>query len=253
MNTECTGQTFLFQPQFTTGKPNGRKRSVEATFDGGVITSDGGALLVREVEEKRGILRQFAECFADYRRPDLTEREVYELLAQRVYGIVPGYEDLKDHDDLRHDPLPALLVGKTDVTGEGRKHKRDRGKALAGKSTLNRLELTPEDADAGCFYPLESLPRLIFPPLATDLSYPHRLSGPFRSPFPRPGDKCGLERLPKSLSKCARRSVGGIGDPASSSRDRRSTEITDLGYNCGVFLRFLFRNRSRSGFITMFS
>ena len=166
MNTECDRQTFLFQPQFTTGKPNGRKRSVEATFDGGVITSDGGALLVREVEEKRGILRQFAECFADYRRPDLTEREVYELLAQRVYGIVPGYEDLKDHDDLRHDPLPALLVGKTDVTGEGRKHKRDRGKALTGKSTLNRLELTPEDADAGSRYK-----KIVFMPEKIDRTF----------------------------------------------------------------------------------
>ncbi len=93
MDTECSRQTFLFQPQFIGRKPNSRKRIVTATFDGGVITSDGGGLLVREVEKELRILRQFAECFTDHRDPDLTEHRVYELLAQRVYGIVLGDED----------------------------------------------------------------------------------------------------------------------------------------------------------------
>src|SRR4051794_1943409 len=113
-------------------------RQVLADFDGGDITSDGGALLLRETERLTGIIRQFAACFTDHRNPDLTEHSVEHLLAQRVYGLALGYEDLNDHDDLRCDPLPAAVVGTADPTGKTRRRQRDRGKPLAGKSTLNR-------------------------------------------------------------------------------------------------------------------
>jgi hypothetical protein len=119
---------------------------VVARFDGGQITTEAGALLLRPVEQRTGILRQFAACFRDYRRADLVEHSVGELVRQRVYGIALGYEDLNDHDRLRQDPLLALLSGKRDVEGEHRRREQDRGKAGAGKSTLNRLELTPADA-----------------------------------------------------------------------------------------------------------
>jgi hypothetical protein len=122
-------------------------RAVTGRFDGGAITSDAGGLLLREVEVRSGIVRRFAACFSDFRHPDLAEHTVYELLAQRVFALALGYEDLNDHDALRYDPLLAVLVGKADPTGQSRRRRRDRGKALAGKSTLNRLELTPVGAD----------------------------------------------------------------------------------------------------------
>ena len=139
MNTECTQLTFNFYPLL--------KREVVAKFDGGTITSDAGALLLREVDRATSIIRQFSSCFTDYRDPRLIEHSVSELVGQRVYGLSLGYEDLNDHDDLRSDPLLATLVGKIDPTGEDRERERDRGKPLAGKSTLNRLELTPADAN----------------------------------------------------------------------------------------------------------
>ena len=131
--------------------PLGR-REVVAEFDGGCITSDAGAILLREVEQRTGIIRRFAGCFVDHRDPELIEHSVYELLCQRVGALALGYEDLIDHDTLRHDPLLALLVGKADPTGADRVRRRDRGKPLAGKSTLNRLELTPAGADAQSRY-----------------------------------------------------------------------------------------------------
>jgi hypothetical protein len=127
-------------------------RQVLADFDGGDISSDGGALLLREVERLTGVIRQFAACFTDHRNPDLIEHTVEELVAQRVYALALGYEDLNDHDDLRCDPLLATVVGKPDPTGKTRQRERDRGKALAGKSTLNRLELTPVGADKDSRY-----------------------------------------------------------------------------------------------------
>ncbi len=136
--TECNTQLLLFQP-------HGR-REVVAEFDGGTITSDAGGLLLREVEQKFGIVRQFAQCFTDHRDEELSEFSALELLLQRVMGLALGYEDLNDHEQLRHDPLLALLCGRRDITGADRPLPRDQGKPLAGKSTLNRLELTPAGA-----------------------------------------------------------------------------------------------------------
>jgi hypothetical protein len=99
------------------------------------------------VEAKTGILRRFAACFTDHRDPERIEHTVPDLMAQRIFALALGYEDLNDHDALRHDPLLAVLVGKADPTGQDRRRREDRGKSLAGKSTLNRLELTPVGAD----------------------------------------------------------------------------------------------------------
>jgi hypothetical protein len=119
------------------------RRKIIGKFDGGNISSDAGGLLLRETEKRTGIVQQFAECFKDLRDPKRIEHTVMELIAQRVYGLALGYEDLNDHDELRRDPLLAVLVGKEDPEGEARIRKQDKGKAMAGKSTLNRLELTP--------------------------------------------------------------------------------------------------------------
>src|SRR3954468_22554774 len=138
MTTECNS-TYLDFPMLGS-------REVLADFDGGDISSDGGALLLRETERLTRIVRQFAACFTDHRNPDLVEHTIEELIAQRVYALALGYEDLNDHDDLRRDPWLATVVGKSDPTGKTRPRRRDRGKALAGKGTLNRLELTPVGA-----------------------------------------------------------------------------------------------------------
>src|SRR5262245_8991750 len=127
-------------------------RAVVAHFDGGPVTSDAGGLLLREVEAKFHFIDQFARCFTDYRDPDLVEPSLPDLLKHRIFALCLGYGDLNDHDRLRHDPLLAILVGKHDPTGAQRARARDRGKALAGKSTLNRLELTPVRASARSRY-----------------------------------------------------------------------------------------------------
>lgn len=118
-------------------------RQVVADFDGGDITSDAGVLLLKQTDERIGLLRRFAACFVDKRDPDLIEHGVLELISQRVYGLCLGYEDLNDHDDVRRDRLLALAVGKADIMGADRRRARDKGIALAGKSTLNRLEQVP--------------------------------------------------------------------------------------------------------------
>jgi Transposase DDE domain group 1 len=127
-------------------------RQVVAGFDGGDISSDGGSLLLRKTEEIIAVIRQFANCFTDFRDPDLIEHPLEHLVAQRIYALALGYEDLNDHDYLRHDPLMATIIGKKDPTGQSRLRERDKGKALAGKSTLNRLELTPVGADEDSRY-----------------------------------------------------------------------------------------------------
>ena len=139
MQTQCTQIEFEFGKHY--------RRRVTARFDGGTISSDGGAILLREVDRRMKLLDRLAACFRDHRDAERSEHRVGELVSQRVYGLALGYEDLNDHDELRHDPLLALLAGKADPTGGERKRDRDRGKALAGKSTLNRLERATDGAD----------------------------------------------------------------------------------------------------------
>lgn len=122
--TECNQSTFEFAAHFS--------RQVVARFDGGTITTDGGGLLLRETDGRLNLLPRFAECFLDARNPLLVEHSVQELVSQRVYGLALGYEDLNDHEQLRNDPLLRVLAGKADVEDS----------PLAGKSTLNRLELS---------------------------------------------------------------------------------------------------------------
>ena len=136
--TECKPKEHRFQQLGS--------RQVVGHFDGGDISSDAGGLLLREVEKRTGIVQRFAKCFQDYRDPRWVEHPIEQLAAQRVYGLCLGYEDLNDHDQLRSDPVLAVMVDETDPKGRGRKQARDRGKALAGKSTLNRLELSTEGA-----------------------------------------------------------------------------------------------------------
>lgn len=142
--TQCNENELLFQDL--------GPRAVAARFDGGLVTSDAGGLLLREIEHKFHFIEQFARCFSDHRDPDLIEHTLPELLKQRIFGLCLGYEDVNDHDQLRHDPLLAVLVGKQDPQGQDRMRGRDRGKALAGKSTLNRLERTPVRANGQSRY-----------------------------------------------------------------------------------------------------
>jgi hypothetical protein len=135
MQTDCTPVQLEFQGL-------GRRR-VEAAFDAGLVTSDAGGLLLREAAGATRMMDRIAACFEDGRDPCRVEHGVASLVAQRVYGLALGYEDLNDHEDLRRDPLLAVLVGKLDPTGADRSRERDRGCALAGKSTLNRLEQAP--------------------------------------------------------------------------------------------------------------
>ena len=132
MQTECNPNLFNFQEL-------GMKKVV-ADFNGGTISSDAGGLLLREIAIASDYLRDFAACFYDYRNQRFVEHSVEELVSQKIIGLCLGYEDLNDHDFLRHDPLFATLCGKLDPSGEDRIHQRDKGKACAGKSTLNRLE-----------------------------------------------------------------------------------------------------------------
>jgi Transposase DDE domain group 1 len=155
MTTECNGKRFEFHPL--------GQREVRADFNGGTITSDGGGLLLREVEKRTGIIERFAGCFTDHRDGERIEHTVRELVGQRVYGLALGYEDLNDHDQLRRDPMLAVLAEKKDPTGESRVRERDQGKALAGKSTLNRLELTKAEVSES-----ERYKKIVMNPEAVD-------------------------------------------------------------------------------------
>ena len=123
------------------------RREVVGRFDGGRMSSDAGVVLLRSANKVFDVIGRLAGCFSDYRDAGRVEHPLETLIGQRVYGLALGYEDLNDHDRLRDDSLVALALGREDVTGEWRARERDRGHALAGSSTLNRLELgTPEAA-----------------------------------------------------------------------------------------------------------
>ena len=119
--TECSQQSFGFEEHFS--------REITGRFDGGQQTSDGGGLLLRETDRRLNLLPRFAACFVDGRDPERVEHSIGEMTSQRVYGMALGYEDLNDHEQLRYDPLLALMAGR-----------KNPEEALAGKSTLNRLE-----------------------------------------------------------------------------------------------------------------
>src|SRR6516162_4090452 len=137
--TECREQCWLFQDL--------GNRKVEVDFGGGHLSSDGGGLILRELERHSGLLRDISGCFDDYRDQRYVEHSVQELVSQRIHGLVLGYEDLNDHDHLRLDPIHGLIAGKSDPLGQDRILQRDKGKALAAHSTLNRLELSAEAID----------------------------------------------------------------------------------------------------------
>ena len=158
MDTECNSPQLEFHALGS--------REVVGRFDGGRITSDGGGMLLREVDLRLGLNARLAQCFTDYRNPNSIEHSVKELVAQRIDGLALGYEDLAGHDALRSDSALALLVGKRDLTGGQRGRQRDRGHPLAGSSTLNRLELsTPEGAEGDRYKKIaadpEALDRLL--------------------------------------------------------------------------------------------
>jgi len=127
MPTECIPDLFGFSPV------EGRK--VVAAFDVGAITSDAGGLLLSATDRAIRMMDRFAACFHDVRCQEQIEHEVVTLVGQRVFGIALGYEDLNDHDELRHDPMMAVLAGKLEA-------RREDCAPVAGKSTLNRLELS---------------------------------------------------------------------------------------------------------------
>jgi len=131
MQTECSADLFGFAPV--------DGRAVVAAFDGGKMTSDAGAMLLGATDRRIGLIERFAACFTDHRAADLVEHQVATLVGQRVFGIALGYEDLIDHDELRHDPVMAVLAGKLAA-------RRSDCAPLAGKSTLNRLELSRTEA-----------------------------------------------------------------------------------------------------------
>ncbi len=127
MQTDCISDLFGFEAV--------EGRSVVAAFDGGSITSDAGALLLGATDRAIGLINRFASCFCDFRCPELIEHEVETLIGQRIFGLALGYEDLIDHDQLRHDPVMAILAGKLEARcGDCA--------PVAGKTTLNRLELS---------------------------------------------------------------------------------------------------------------
>jgi hypothetical protein len=127
--SECSQSTLEFAAHFS--------RQVVAGFDGGTITTDAGGLLLRETDGRLNLLPRLAQCFEDRRNPVFVDHSVEQLVSQRVYGLALGYEDLNDHEQLRNDPVLRVLAGKADVEKD----------ALAGKSTLNRLELSDGKPD----------------------------------------------------------------------------------------------------------
>ena len=132
--TDCNEQPLLFQDL--------GRRKVVADFSGGSLSSDGGVLLLRQVDANLGLTQSLAQCFYDVRQQQFVDHTVAQMLAQRIYGVALGYEDINDHERLRLDPLLAAACNKRDPLGQDRFKPAHRGVALAGASTLNRLELS---------------------------------------------------------------------------------------------------------------
>ena len=133
MQTECSADLFGF------ARVAGR--AVVAAFDGGKITSDAGGLLLGAADRAVGLIDRFARCFRDSRSAQLIEHRVATMVGQRIFGIALGYEDVIDHDELRHDPIMAVLAGKLIARSKN-------CAPVAGKSTLNRLELGRDEPTA---------------------------------------------------------------------------------------------------------
>src|SRR3974390_260054 len=141
--TECNQSTFTFAAHFS--------RRVEASFEAGAMTSDAGGLLLRETDLRLNLLGRLAGCFVDGRNPELVKHSVVEMVAQRVYALALGYEDLNDNEQLRNDPLLQVLAGSTELQ-----------EPLAGKSTLNRLEHGgPPDRYKKIAYSAEAMDQLL--------------------------------------------------------------------------------------------
>ena len=134
MQTQCSAEQLQFSCI--------ERRRVVAAFDGGTVSSDAGALLLGRVDEAIGLVDRLAGCFIDERDPDLIEHAVRTLIGQRVFGMALGYEDLNDHESLRHDTVFGTLLGKLEPK------RRSNCAALAGKSTLNRLELHEQEGSS---------------------------------------------------------------------------------------------------------
>lgn len=134
VSTDCTPKQFKFEREKT--------RTVVVNFQGGRVTSDAGLSLIAEIDKKLQITSRLAQCFQDYRQPNRRQHSIENLIAQRIYGLIMGYEDLNDHEELRHDPMFALTIGK-------RINQENEPIILAGKSTLNRLEHCPENIEPG--------------------------------------------------------------------------------------------------------
>ena len=137
MPTECSANEINF------GRAGGRR--VVADFDGGMVSSDAGALLLGETDKAIRLIDRFAACFRDARHPAYVLHDVRTLLAQRVFGLALGYEDLVDHDEVRRDPVLGAMLGKLERGSQA-------PSPLAGKSTLNRLEHAPAEGTAGRYH-----------------------------------------------------------------------------------------------------
>ena len=204
MQTQCTPGRLHFHPL--------GRREVIARFDGGRITSDAGGALLRETDVRLGLMARLARCFRDYRKPGSVEHPVRALVAQRVYALALGYEDLNDHEDLRRDSLLALLVGKGDLTGAGRVRLRDRGSAPAGSSTLNRLEL------GGAGAARDRYKRIVADPEAMD----RLLVDVFMESYAEPPGRYGWTSTPRIIAggrTCARASAGAPKEPRNHPKN----------------------------------
>jgi len=171
--TEYLQQTISFNRHF--------QREVTGDFTSSRISTDGGAMLLREVSDRTGLLSGAAECFIDHRHPAFVEHDLPCLLAQRIMGICLGYEDINDHDFLQGDSLLATACGRTDVLGAERRRPEDIGKPLASSSTLNRLELAVPPM--GSKSPqVDRYHKIVFDPVAGQRLLSDQFAASYRSP-----------------------------------------------------------------------